>query len=73
MPTATASPFRYRGWSLFSLLAALVLLMTGLILVLNPDLTEGVRSAIRATARSSLSCSCWPSPPRHSRCWCPRP
>lgn len=29
MPTATASPFRYQGWSLFSLLAALVLLMTG--------------------------------------------
>ncbi|MFW9265920.1 ferric reductase-like transmembrane domain-containing protein [Pseudomonas sp. NR3] len=56
MPTATATPpaFRYQGWSLFSLLAALVLLMTVLVLIINPDLTEGVRSAIRATARSSF-------------------
>ncbi|MBA1378884.1 ferric reductase-like transmembrane domain-containing protein [Pseudomonas brassicacearum] len=56
MSTATATPpaFRYQGWSLFSLLAALVLLMTALILIINPDLTEGVRSAIRATARSSF-------------------
>ncbi|WP_434605846.1 hypothetical protein J3P80_12095 [Pseudomonas sp. D2-30] len=56
MPTATATPpaFRYQGWSLFSLLAALVLLMTVLVLIFNPDLTEGVRSAIRATARSSF-------------------
>jgi DMSO/TMAO reductase YedYZ heme-binding membrane subunit len=57
MSTATATPpaFRYQGWSLFSLLAALVLLMTALILIINPDLTEGVRSAIRATARSSFA------------------
>ncbi|MCL6701930.1 ferric reductase-like transmembrane domain-containing protein [Pseudomonas sp. T1.Ur] len=56
MPNATATPpvFRYQGWSLFNLLAALVLLMTALILIINPDLTEGVRSAIRATARSSF-------------------
>lgn len=56
MPNATATPpaFRYQGWSLFSLLAALVLLMTVMILIINPDLTEGVRSAIRATARSSF-------------------
>jgi DMSO/TMAO reductase YedYZ heme-binding membrane subunit len=56
MPTATAKPpaFRYQGWSLFNLIAALVLLMTALILIINPDLTEGVRSAIRATARSSF-------------------
>jgi DMSO/TMAO reductase YedYZ heme-binding membrane subunit len=56
MPNATATPtvFRYQGWSLFSLLAALVLLMTVLILIINPDLAEGVRSAIRATARSSF-------------------
>ncbi|WP_434647520.1 ferric reductase-like transmembrane domain-containing protein [Pseudomonas sp. D1-2] len=56
MPTATATPsaFRYQGWSLFSLLAAMVLLMTVLVLIINPDLTEGVRSAIRATARSSF-------------------
>ncbi|MBJ2346466.1 MULTISPECIES: ferric reductase-like transmembrane domain-containing protein [Pseudomonas] len=57
MPNATATPpaFRYQGWSLFSLLAALVLLMTVMILIINPDLTEGVRSAIRATARSSFA------------------
>ncbi|MFL6534548.1 MAG: hypothetical protein ACJ8G8_14600 [Pseudomonas sp.] len=57
MSTATATPpaFRYQGWSLFSLLAALVLLMTVMILIINPDLTEGVRSAIRATARSSFA------------------
>ncbi|WP_325917684.1 ferric reductase-like transmembrane domain-containing protein [Pseudomonas frederiksbergensis] len=56
MPTATATPpaFRYQGWSLFNMIAALVLLMTALILIINPDLTEGVRSAIRATARSSF-------------------
>ncbi|WP_334597690.1 ferric reductase-like transmembrane domain-containing protein [Pseudomonas alvandae] len=57
MPNASATPpaFRYQGWSLFSLLAALVLLMTVMILIINPDLTEGVRSAIRATARSSFA------------------
>jgi DMSO/TMAO reductase YedYZ heme-binding membrane subunit len=57
MPNATATPpaFRYQGWSLFSLLAALVLLMTVMVLIINPDLTEGVRSAIRATARSSFA------------------
>jgi DMSO/TMAO reductase YedYZ heme-binding membrane subunit len=56
MSTTTATPpaFRYQGWSLFRLLAALVLLMTVMILIINPDLTEGVRSAIRATARSSF-------------------
>ncbi|WP_434674348.1 ferric reductase-like transmembrane domain-containing protein [Pseudomonas sp. R1-15] len=57
MPATTATPpaFRFQGWSLFSLIAVLVLLMTALILALNPDLTEGVRSAIRATARSSFA------------------
>lgn len=50
-----ASTFRFQGWSLFSLLAALVLLMTALTLALHPDLTEGVRSAIHATARSSFA------------------
>ena len=57
MPNATATPpaFRYQGWSLFSLFAALVLLMTVMVLIINPDLTEGVRSAIRATARSSFA------------------
>ncbi|ANI60906.1 ferric reductase-like transmembrane domain-containing protein [Pseudomonas sp. GR 6-02] len=46
---------RYHGWSLFGLLAMLVLLMTGLILLLNPDLVEATRSAIRATARTSFA------------------
>ncbi|MFJ7793889.1 ferric reductase-like transmembrane domain-containing protein [Pseudomonas sp. NPDC096950] len=46
---------RYHGWSLFGLLSLLVLLMTGLILVLNPDLVEATRSAIRATARTSFA------------------
>jgi DMSO/TMAO reductase YedYZ heme-binding membrane subunit len=42
------------GWQLFSLLAVLIVTMTVLILVLNPDLVAGTRSAIRATARSSF-------------------
>jgi hypothetical protein len=41
------------GWQLFSLLAVLIVTMTVLIVVLNPDLVAGTRSAIRATARSS--------------------
>lgn len=45
---------RYHGWSLFGLLSLLVLLMTGAILLLNPDLVEATRSAIRATARTSF-------------------
>jgi len=45
---------RYHGWSLFSLLSVLVLLITGAILLLNPDLVEATRSAIRATARTSF-------------------
>ena len=46
---------RYHGWSLFGLLSLLVLVMTGLILLLNPDLVEATRSAIRATARTSFA------------------
>lgn len=46
---------RFHGWSLFSLLSLLVLLMTALILALNPDLVEATRSAIRATARTSFA------------------
>ncbi|QQZ44496.1 hypothetical protein IF690_13540 [Pseudomonas sp. SK3(2021)] len=53
MPTQTL-PSRFHGWRLFSLLAAAVLLMTALILLLEPDLVEATRSAIRATARSSF-------------------
>lgn len=43
------------GWKLFWLLGALVLAMSALILWLNPDLVEGLRSVIRATARSSFA------------------
>lgn len=46
---------RFHGWSLFSLLSLLVLVMTALILALNPDLVEAARSAIRATARTSFA------------------
>lgn len=44
-----------RGWSLFWLIGALILAMSALILALNPDTTEAVRSVIRATARSSFA------------------
>lgn len=46
---------RYEGWSLFGLLCLLILVMTALILALNPDVIEGLRSAIRATARTSFA------------------
>ncbi|MBN3968782.1 ferric reductase-like transmembrane domain-containing protein [Pseudomonas gregormendelii] len=46
---------RFHSWSLFSLLSLLVLVMTALILALNPDLVEATRSAIRATARTSFA------------------
>lgn len=46
---------RYEGWSLFSLLCLLILVMSALILALNSDLVEGLRSAIRATARTSFA------------------
>lgn len=45
----------YEGWSLFGLLCLLIWVMTALILALNPDLVEGLRSAIRATARTSFA------------------
>ena len=44
-----------RGWSLLWLIGALILAMSALILALNPDTTEAVRSVIRATARSSFA------------------
>lgn len=44
----------YTGWQLFNLCAVLILVMTGLAVVLQPDVVEGLRSAIRATARSSF-------------------
>ncbi|BFT63517.1 hypothetical protein [Pseudomonas moorei] len=45
---------RYEGWSLFGLLCVLILVMAASIVVLNPELVEGLRSAIRATARTSF-------------------
>lgn len=45
----------YEGRSLFGLLCLLILVMTALILALNPDVVEGLRSAIRATARTSFA------------------
>lgn len=42
------------GWKLFWLLAAAVLAMSALILALNPNPAEAMRSVIRATARSSF-------------------
>lgn len=45
---------RIGGWKLFWLLAAAVLAMSALILALNPNPAEAMRSVIRATARSSF-------------------
>lgn len=44
----------FRGWQLFGLLAVLVAVMSATAIAVQPDLVEGVRSAIRATARSSF-------------------
>ncbi|GGM29452.1 hypothetical protein GCM10009425_45010 [Pseudomonas asuensis] len=43
-----------RGWQLFGLIAALIVVMSAMAIALQPDLVEGLRSAIRATARSSF-------------------
>lgn len=43
------------GWKLFGLLALLTLAMTTLILAAQPPGADGLRSAIRATARSSFA------------------
>lgn len=45
---------RYKGWQLFGVSAVLILMMSGLAVALQPDLVEGLLSAIRATARSSF-------------------
>jgi len=47
--------FRLQGWPLFSLLAALVLLMSAALLAAHADPIAGVRAVIRATARSSFA------------------
>ncbi|NIF15567.1 ferric reductase-like transmembrane domain-containing protein [Pantoea sp. Cy-639] len=43
------------GWKLFATLAALTLLMTAAVLVAQPPGADALRSAIRATARSSFA------------------
>ncbi|MBO9548570.1 ferric reductase-like transmembrane domain-containing protein [Pseudomonas sp.] len=43
------------GWKLFAALAALTLLMTAAVLLSYPPGADGLRSAIRATARSSFA------------------
>ncbi|MEH6419877.1 ferric reductase-like transmembrane domain-containing protein [Pseudomonas sp. CGJS7] len=43
------------GWSLFGAIAVAILAMVGLILCANADWTEALRSAIRATARTSFA------------------
>lgn len=47
--------YRPQGWQLFSLIAALVVAMSVSLIAAQPDLIEGLRSAIRATARSSFA------------------
>lgn len=42
------------GWKLFAALAALTLLLTATVLLAHPQGAEGLRSGIRATARSSF-------------------
>lgn len=44
----------FRSWQLFGLLAVLIAVMSATAIAVQPDLVEGVRSAIRATARSSF-------------------
>ncbi|MDH1261338.1 ferric reductase-like transmembrane domain-containing protein [Pseudomonas sp. GD03944] len=51
----TTSTNTLRGWPLFSLIAVLILAMSAAAIALQPDLIEGLRSAIRATARSSFA------------------
>lgn len=41
-------------WTLFGVVAALILAMAALILAFTPDVVAGVRSVIRATARTSF-------------------
>lgn len=43
-----------RGWRLFGVSSALVVVMSAAAIALQPDLIEGLRSAIRATARTSF-------------------
>ena len=43
------------GWKLFWLIGALVIAMSTLILLISPDPIEGLRTMIRATARTSFA------------------
>lgn len=43
-----------RGWQLFSLISMLIVVMSALAVALQPELIDGLRSAIRATARTSF-------------------
>ncbi|MGV8917212.1 MAG: hypothetical protein ACOH2R_05340 [Pseudomonas sp.] len=47
--------YRFGGWPLFWLLSALVVAMTAIIILITPDSVDGIREAIRATARTSLA------------------
>lgn len=44
-----------RGWQLFSLISMLIVVMSALAVALQPELIDGLRSAIRATARTSFA------------------
>ncbi|MFS6793761.1 hypothetical protein ABMY87_29190 [Pseudomonas aeruginosa] len=52
VPTSQSA---WHGWRLFAVLAVAVLCMTALVLALQAQPVEGLRSAIRATARSSFA------------------
>jgi sulfoxide reductase heme-binding subunit YedZ len=43
-----------RGWQLFSLISMLIVVMSALAVAVQPELIDGLRSAIRATARTSF-------------------
>jgi DMSO/TMAO reductase YedYZ heme-binding membrane subunit len=53
--TLSLSTNRWTGWRLFGAIAAAILAMAALILALTPDLAQGVRVVIRATARTSFT------------------
>lgn len=46
--------YRPQGWQLFGLIAVLVLAMSVAAVAAQPELVEGLRSAIRATDRKSV-------------------
>ena len=56
-----------RGWQLFSLISMLIVLMSALAVAMQPELIDGLRSAIRATARTT------PAQPTHRARTVPTP